>query len=89
MIIYWIDEIMKHFTADFFKGWLYHLLIFRQILFISNRKKWLFEHMDSLVILILTLATLILIILVESTGSGIFYFIPTGRSYFDQKIGLP
>ncbi len=80
---------MKIFIADLLKGWLYHLFICSEFIFTSNKKKWLFEHMDSLIVFIITFATIIFIILIEKTGSGVFYFIPNGKSYFDQRIGIP
>jgi hypothetical protein len=54
-----------------------------------NKKAWLWEHADSVVVLIITVATFVLIVWAETIDPGVYYYIPTGRSYFDHKIGVP
>ena len=77
------------FVSEFLRGWWHHLSMIRNIPSAKNKKAWLWEHADSMVVLIITVATIALIVLVESIGPGIYYYIPTGRSYFDHKIGSP
>jgi hypothetical protein len=70
-------------------GWWDHLFAIRLLFSADNKYKWILQHIDSFVVFVVTIATILLIILLLNIGPDEFYYIPTKRGYFDQKIGLP
>jgi hypothetical protein len=71
----------------FLKGWWYHLTIIKELPSSNNKKEWVFSHIDSLAVLVVTVSAIIYILLLMTIGPGEEYFIPSKKSYFQNKVG--
>ena len=78
---------MNQKIYKFFKGWWYHLTIIKELPAAKNKKEWMFYHVDSLAVLVVTASIIIYIALIATIGPGEVYFIPSKKGYFQNKIG--